>query len=407
MKNKPKTQNPHTQKIIATQELLDNEKFEHKLDKTFSHKPHSQQWIGSYRAAEIYSYISNSYSFLTGGFAVGFVLFMQFKNIMPYTLAATLTAFLAFGLAFLLEILKRNTNSNFFAVGFSDYWSKATGTAVLMLMTLSIGLSFYASIHLPSATASSPKLENIDSLKAANLAELATLESKRNDFRADRLYLGKLASKDAKIVKQYDDDIKELKKVQNHVITSVTAKNDHTLLMHQNRQNEWGYTLGYIAIVLELLFILSFWYQYRFLWNSYLERSEHSLEEEEQKIGFQKWSSQTGGEKAPSAQKSIQINFGAKEAQSHVITSATAPQLIKNTVTHEHFINGKTKEVGMLDIKRNIDTYAVRVDDSLTKLRNGQNELILKELNNRISKHQYWTGKLLELTGNYEKAIYK
>ncbi len=199
-------------------------------------------------------------SFAMGGFA-------------SFTVAATIALGLALSLALCLEVLKRIIAK----VTFKRYFKKSPWllpfSALLGFIALSVGLSFYASLHIPSKLAALPALEDLSTVQAVFDAQIIEIQKERDLYRTNRLYKNRLASEDAKEIKQFNQEIKALRKQANATMEQVKLSNQTKLSNWEAQNTGLGYILGYISLGLELIFILSMAYQYRYIWDCYLENS--------------------------------------------------------------------------------------------------------------------------------------
>ncbi len=234
---------------------------------------YSQEWRLAYSLSVLLSWMANSYSFATQSFAIGWLVFLWVSSFVSLTVAAIVAIVSACILALSLELLKRLVAKVTFKRWFKKRAMLLPSLALLSFISLSVLLSFYASLHLPSKLASLPKMEDISSINSSFNLQIEEFQKERDTYRINRLYKNRLASKDAKVIKQYNDDIKLLRSQYSKTVEEAKASNQLALYSWEKENVGLGYILGYIALGLELLFLLSLAYQYRYIWDCYLENA--------------------------------------------------------------------------------------------------------------------------------------
>lgn len=413
MKKQPNKQgNPYKEHIHNISETEKEQKLVATLAKTFKHEPVSEQWGSTARAALKFTWLGHAYSFSTGTFAIGVILYAQFIGLSTPLVALLLSFLFAGGIAYLLELSKRKANHNYFKDLFLGESSTMVLGLVFLLMAVSITASFYASYRMPLAVAPTPQYVDIQAISINYDKDIAILEQERNNYRTSRLYKGRLASNDAAIVQNYSTKIFELKQGKREAIDNAELENKNRWTQHEAEKTSQGYLLGWISIAMELLFVLCFWGYYKWLDLCRQERTPIGTELVQNVENYPP-PSNINSSTNPN-QRSMGFDYPNKDIKSEQNPVATGANssiyywdgIIKTTVTHKDFNTQESKEMGLRDIRKSMDVYADRVTQSVEALqKKGADQATLMTLRNRLNKYQYWVNKSGELLDNYQKVI--
>ncbi|MCP4439867.1 MAG: hypothetical protein GY810_13060, partial [Aureispira sp.] len=373
-------QNPHLEKIQNSEQEIENIKFTKLLQVKYQKRSYSEIWKLTYRCSLALSYLANSFSLLTGSFAISFFLFLQFENLFPKPITWLLIGVLALSIAFILELLKRSTSSNFFETGFSEKkWKLRVGTMVLLLSSFSIGLSFYGSTCLPLISQQAPPLHNLDSLEA-NYAQAITLKQLAiQDAAKNRRKDGSLRSQAQKTITILTKDISSLEQERRNRFQEAKQENESLLSSYHALTLSYGYLLGYMSILFELIFIACFYYVERYLWYAYLECLGKDELEEETEARMPVYTGNTGHERL---------------------------KAIKTTFTHIKS-NGDKVEYPRSQILTRLKDYQNRLEQSQRMVDNGDSsrDWQADHCNQRLWLH-YWKQALSQLDGQLEQVAF-
>lgn len=404
MKNNNQKQhgNPYKGHIKQIAETEKEQKLIATINNTFRHDPISEQWGAAAKAALTFTWVGNSYSLLTGSFAIGVILYTQLIGMTTPLTAAFFAVLFGGGIAFLIEFSKRKANHNYFKDVFFDSPSVGVLVLVVFLMAVSITASFYASYRLPLAASPTPNYVDVELLRMEYNTNIEELKITAKNFEDAREWKGRISSEDAKKVDQYNKDIQRLKDEKRQAIANAEKENKERWEQHEAEKTSQGYLLGYISIALELLFIFCFWAYYKYLDLCRKERTPTGATQQQINPNYT----------PPPSQKPSQRGIGfeyknkdIKNEQNPVITSDnTYTQIVKTTVTHQDFKTNEVKELGAREIKMALNTYASRISKSVDALQSkGADMDTLMTLRNRLNRYQYWVTKTNELLDNYQK----
>ena len=262
-------ENQHEARIERENNLLSDaallRTLQGELDK--GQHPYSQQWRAWFISATIFGFVGGVLSFITESFALGYLLHFQQ---LPPALAMAIAVAVGCGLAFLIEYMKRGANDRFFFnLVFRRKFSGYNFLKVLFIMAISISASFYACVLLPSAVPSAPvPLISTDSIKSEYAPRIATLTASVESLRTN----AKSWNGGVKSVTDNQKELDRLYAAQDTALNQAYIENTRRQTAAIATAQGWGYIIGYFSIGLELLFILSFWYTKKYLYNSALER---------------------------------------------------------------------------------------------------------------------------------------
>lgn len=409
MKNEHNKQgNPFKKHIHNISESEKEQKLVATLAKTFKHEPISEQWGSTAGAALKFTWLGHAYSFSTGTFAIGVILYTQFIGLSTPLVALLLSFLFAGGIAYLIELSKRKANHNYFKDLFLGEASSMVLVLVFMLMAVSITASFYASYRMPLAVSPTPDYVDIEAIKMEYSTNIKDLEITAKNFEQRRMWKGHLASKDGQKLDQYNRDIQRLKDEKRQAIANAELENKQIWTNHEAEKTSQGYLLGWISIGMEILFVLCFWGYYKWLDLCRKERTPEGVEQVQEVKNY------PPPPKENPHQRSVGFEYPNKDIKSEQTPVATGDNtsttywngIVKTTVTHKDFNTQESKEMGLRDIRKSMEVYAGRVTQSVDALqKKGADQDTLMTLRNRLNKYQYWVNKSGELLDNYQKVI--
>lgn len=184
-------------------------------------------------------------------------------------------------LVLMIEMIKRDSTNDVMK-GISQYKEVERFPAILTMITVvaSIYISIEGAKILPTLLISdpvkvSPTLAGKDGIISDFNSRLEALTLERDQHRKNRLYQGRLARKDSKVIEKYNQDIKELLVQKDEALKALTIDNNTAIKKAENNHKEriqqiqkertilTGQLVG-AAVAFEVLFLLSmsfsWWY---------------------------------------------------------------------------------------------------------------------------------------------------
>jgi len=260
-----------------------------RLSKKYREKSYSETWSTTYRATSYASYVFNAFSFMTGAFAIFSFLYVNIL-FLPKTIAAVISIGLSIFVAVVVEVMKRNTTSNFFTKKiFCGEFKPSYFFSMLLLCSLSIGLSFYGSTKVPVTVTQAPQaptpiLQDLQSIEADYNGQISNLQKQIDDIREDApRWKGVLTGDSQETINSLMVKIAALQDQKNeataaaraHNLQATTAaqdKHEQQLVQHKSKMEGLGSVLGYISLCTELFFLLCFLIMETYLDRCALER---------------------------------------------------------------------------------------------------------------------------------------
>ena len=259
------SKNPHAEARKKINFQLFKIGLDYTIKKKFKHKKFSERFAMA-NAAFIGMGAIAQFASLTTAFTMLSYLFVNINIIARVVCAAALVLF--------IEAIKRESTNDVMK-GVFQYKEVERFPAILALIT--IGASIYISVEgakiLPTlfiddAIKVMPVETSSKSIEEDFAARIADKEKERNEYRKKRTWKGRLASKDAAIIKEYNEDIKLLQEQKDKALTDLktentqaitTATNNYQKQVAQVKQDraKLGKQLVYAAIGFEVLFLFS------------------------------------------------------------------------------------------------------------------------------------------------------
>jgi len=266
------SKNPHAEKRKKMNYTIFSIGLKRTLKDKFKHKKFSERFAMA-NAAFIGIGGIAQFASLTTAFTMLSYLFVTIHVIARVVCAAALVL--------AIEGIKRESTNDVMK-GIFQYKEVEKFPGILALIT--VGASIYISVEgakiLPSlfisdAVQELPVSKSPESIKKDFASRILDKETERNDYRIKRTWQGRLASKDAKVIKQYNEDIKELQvqkdeslkglKIENRAaITKSEISYKKVVEQVEQQRAKLSEQLVYAAIGFEVLFLLSmcfsWWY---------------------------------------------------------------------------------------------------------------------------------------------------
>lgn len=279
-------QNVHKVKSKEQEKTIKEERLREKLQKRYEKRPYSERWAVLDWVANVFSWLFTGYAFLIEAFAIAFGMWLHYKS----TVSIVAGIFVGIVVSFCIEALKRVCNHNFFNSGISEGdWSGSNFGGMALTLALSTGLAYWGGINLPEATttppaAVMPEQENIETIRTDYDAQIASIDSSIQQYNKDApRWKGKMSKESIKKLGEMNTALNERMEEKNTAIRdakhrnrqkisdNLTAYNAATSLYKEEKE-EVKWLFGLIALIVELLNPLTFFFKERYYWNCILER---------------------------------------------------------------------------------------------------------------------------------------
>jgi len=230
-----------------------------KVQSLFRHRPHSERHRHTNKAAVLLGYLCNLLSGLTSGTVVGWLLFKSFAPIGFY-FALTASLLLSATFIILLETIKRHSAKETLinAIQYRTFSPMLAGV-LIVVSSVSVLSSWYGAKLLPELTYTPPTLANIDSIRTGFDTQIAA---------ATVLHTYKPTKT---LTKQGAAIIAGMQAEKLQAIDRATQSNDNSLETHTGNLKADSNLFAGIALFVEGLFILCFWFSMSYYWQCYLE----------------------------------------------------------------------------------------------------------------------------------------
>ena len=266
------SKNPHAEARKKLNFKIFHLRLNETLEEKFKHKRFSERFAMA-NAAFIGMSVIAQFASLTTAFTMLSYLFVGINLIARVACAAALVL--------MIEAIKRESTNDVMKGAF-QYKEIEKFPALLAVITVcaSIYISVEGAKILPSffiadAVETSVILKSSDAINSDFAARIADKEAERNQYRKNRLWQGRLSSKDSKVIKEYNEDIKALQGQKDEALRALNEANQRTKAavsatyqteverVTKERQ-ELGKQLVITAVTFEVLFLLSlcfsWWY---------------------------------------------------------------------------------------------------------------------------------------------------
>jgi hypothetical protein len=266
------SKNPHSENRKKLNFKIFNLRLNETLDEKFKHKRFSERFAMANTAFIGMSVIAQ-FASLTTAFTMLSYLFVGINIIARVACSAALVL--------MIEAIKRESTNDVMK-GVFQYKEVEKFPALLALITVSAsiyisveGAKILPSFFISDAVEVSAKIKSPDAINEDFAARIADKETERNQYRKNRTWKGRLASKDALVIKQYNEDIKALQMQKDEALKVLAATNQAAKTSVNTgfqkevevvtiQRQELGKQLVVTAVVFEVLFLLSlcfsWWY---------------------------------------------------------------------------------------------------------------------------------------------------
>lgn len=266
------SKNPHSEKRKKLNLQIFNFRLEKTLDEKFKHKRFSERFAMANTAFIGMSVIAQ-FASLTTAFTMLSYLFVGINIIARVACSAALVL--------MIEAIKRESTNDVMKGAF-QYKEVEKFPALLALITVSAsiyisveGAKILPSFFITDAVEVSAIIKSPDAINADFGARIADKETERNQYRKNRLWKGRLSSKDSKVIKEYNEDIKVLQAQKDEALKALNEANQSAkatisaayqseVESVKTERQELGKQLVITAVTFEVLFIISlcfsWWY---------------------------------------------------------------------------------------------------------------------------------------------------
>lgn len=239
----------------------------------YKERPYCEENRPLKNVAVLVYYTCSFFSWITQLYGLWYLSFLWLSSFLYTQVALWLAVALALIAATVVEVVKNIIVHRFFKSYFNSEKdvSIPLGFGMVGMFAISLGLSFYASLYIPNVITEAPTLTDVSKIEKEFDAHLEDLKNERNTFRENRLYLGKLASKDASVVHDYNKKIKVEKEAKQKALEAAQEKNNVLVSDWATANNSAGLKIGWFMVLLECLLIPAVAYYYYFYWLAYYE----------------------------------------------------------------------------------------------------------------------------------------
>lgn len=285
----------HSDPFAQSKEILEQEeadlRLNQKLEKLFTPKPFAKRWKTTNTAGIVLSYLCNILSGLTAFTIITFLIFQGFKPTLGFLPSIVAAALLSVSVTATSEVIKRHSLNNFLRnlIQFKRF-SFPLFTLVLSACSLSVLASFYGARQIPQiASAQSQTQQGESSEEIRNLEEeIAKLEKEKEEYfennKKPNSFGGyRLSSKYMPTYNAMLTDLSTLRKTKTEAEKKDGEEEAKSQKQEEKNNTELSKVLGFCALGVELIFVLSILGNWLYYWNSYKERlsSEPQKEQDE------------------------------------------------------------------------------------------------------------------------------
>ena len=215
--------NPHAELRKKVNKLLFKRDLNQTLDAKFKHKTFAERFAMANTAFTGMSAVAQFASLVTA-FTMLSYLFIGIPMLVRVVCSAALVL--------MIEAVKRDSINDVMK-GIFQYKEVERFPALLGIITIvsSLYISVEGSKLMPplfiaDAIEIAPELDNPDDIKKDYNQRIKDQENERNNYRKSRLWKGRLARKDSKVIEQYNETIKGLEKEKADALKELNQKNE-------------------------------------------------------------------------------------------------------------------------------------------------------------------------------------
>lgn len=403
--------NPKEKKVLDGLKAKRKQAIQQKARKLYEKKDPSDNLYTMSATANVGAFLVHLISFCTGFFASYYILSSEFFVFLPYVAKVIFSAIGGISFALFIEYAKSETSRIAWTSYYDEDIKPLWFLAALGIALFSVGLASYTVKTFPHYIAPAPVLASIADIDLDYQSKIETLRKDRAQFRKDRLYLGKLSSKDIKEYNKYTENIKELEKQKAAAIALAKTDNQATEEQHKENNNNRGEFLVWVVLLLELLIYPlcnGFKYYYYNIVNEETNptppnASMNTIDSEIERF--------FNGSKYGGKNEGNQIGFHKEKDNTKTIINVRGQKrtdLPKMVVEHIKQ-DGKIIEVDKRYIEDNIRKYNFRLSETIAEvqLQNNITKKKLSALSNRFHTLDYWVRKQGELMSVYDQNLNK
>lgn len=270
--------------FAESKELLEqqqsDERLTQKLRILFTPKPFSQRWKQTNNAGVVLSYLCNILSGLTALTIITFLVYQGLRPTLGLIPAITASALLSVSVVAASEVIKRHSLNNFLRnlIQFKQF-SFPLFAFVLSACSVSVLTSFYGAKQIPqlATTLSKPKNAELKTAVVDLEKQITELQKEKQEYfennkKPNNFGGYRLSSKYMSTYNNMISDISTLKQTKTLVLEDareLALVREKTIKKENTKLSQ---TLGYFALGVELIFILSILGVWFYYWNSYKER---------------------------------------------------------------------------------------------------------------------------------------
>ena len=278
-------ENPHNKQRKVQNYAIFNWSLNKTLEQKFEHKNFAHRFAWANRAFLGMGVIAQLAS-LTTAFTMLSYLFLNIHWVIRIACSIALVV--------MIEVIKRESTDDVMK-GLFQYKEVEKFSALLAIVA--VGASIYISIEgakiLPSllveeATPQAPVLKSSEGIVSDYDNRMAALEIQRDNFRNTRLYKGRLARKDSKVVQEYNEKIEATQAQKDAALAALLLENQvieqKALEDFESRKStmtlereKLSTQLVRAAIGFELLFLLSMGFSWWYYTECEKEKKEGNI----------------------------------------------------------------------------------------------------------------------------------
>ncbi|WMX13243.1 hypothetical protein [Aureispira sp. CCB-E] len=278
-------ENPHNKQRKVQNYAIFNWSLNKTLEQKFEHKNFAHRFAWANRAFLGMGMIAQLAS-LTTAFTMLSYLFLNIHWVIRIACSIALVI--------MIEVIKRESTDDVMK-GLFQYKEVERFSALLAIVA--VGASIYISIEgakiLPSllveeATPQAPALKSSEGIVSDYDNRMAALEIQRDNFRNTRLYKGRLARKDSKVVQEYNEKIEATQAQKDAALAALLLENQvieqKALEDFESRKStmtlereKLSTQLVRAAIGFELLFLLSMGFSWWYYTECEKEKKEGNI----------------------------------------------------------------------------------------------------------------------------------
>ena len=278
-------ENPHNKQRKVQNYAIFNWSLNKTLEQKFEHKNFAHRFAWANRAFLGMGMIAQLAS-LTTAFTMLSYLFLNIHWVIRIACSIALVV--------MIEVIKRESTDDVMK-GLFQYKEVEKFSALLAIVA--VGASIYISIEgakiLPSllveeATPQAPILKSSEGIVSDYDNRMAALEIQRDNFRNTRLYKGRLARKDSKVVQEYNEKIEATQAQKDAALAALLLENQvieqKALEDFESRKStmtlereKLSTQLVRAAIGFELLFLLSMGFSWWYYTECEKEKKEGNI----------------------------------------------------------------------------------------------------------------------------------